>query len=165
MSNDRYRVRDKNDDKKGTKGKVWGENLTMTEALKLKEQVTGSRKSTTARLELMSVANVPVPQITDSYIVAAKKAATSAAAGPAAEAQRRADAHQAKQKLVGLVKTIVAPVVPDFDEGDLEGTDLDPDELEALLGDDAPPTAEDIEHARLAAESEAKATDGEQQPH
>jgi hypothetical protein len=44
-----YRVRDKDWDA------LWGENLTMQEAVLLKNEVTGQRKSRTARIEPMSV--------------------------------------------------------------------------------------------------------------
>lgn len=49
MSEERYRVRDKD------WVAVWGENLTLAQAQKLKEKVVGERKSRTARVEPMSV--------------------------------------------------------------------------------------------------------------
>lgn len=44
-----YRVRDRE------WAKLWGENLSLTDATKLKEQVVTSKKSNTARLEPMSI--------------------------------------------------------------------------------------------------------------
>ena len=52
MSQELYRVRDRNYET------IWGEDLTLEEAQKLKESVVGQRKSHTARVEPMSV---PVP--------------------------------------------------------------------------------------------------------
>jgi hypothetical protein len=52
-----YRVRDRHD--KDAPGYVWGENLTLEEAEKLKERVCASLKSKTARYEPMSVAYPP----------------------------------------------------------------------------------------------------------
>lgn len=49
-----YRVRDRHYE--GEPGRVWGEELSWADANRLKEQVVGSRRSTTARVEDMEVA-------------------------------------------------------------------------------------------------------------
>lgn len=166
---DRYRVRDRNTDK--GPGKVWGENLTHAEAHKLKEKVLGERKSSTARMEPMSTpasvdaaspAKVPAkPFMNDPSLLEAKRRAQATAASAAADAQRRADAVQTKQKIdAAKVAADKAVAALDFDTGD-----LDPGDVDDLLGDiDQPVTAEDIEHARLSAEADAKDTSGQQTP-
>lgn len=52
-----YRVRDKNDVPKKKWGKVWAINLPLGEAVALKDDLAGKRKSTTVRTELMEVPN------------------------------------------------------------------------------------------------------------
>ena len=143
-----YRVRDKNyPDKKGT---VWGENLSYDDAHKLKEQVCGTGKSTTARIEPMSAdenataaPTAPTVPFNDPYLLEAQRNATRAASGFAADAQRRADALAARQKQEQALANMTPPELPAFDEGDLDASDLEldeaPDDLEDDLLDDATP--------------------------
>lgn len=108
-----YRVRDKD------WAALHGENLSMSDALRLKEHVVGARKSTTARLEPMSV---PPPEwyaaaipddvalhgdadAQDPELEAMRAPALRAAAAAAADAQVRAD--RAK-----TVRVVDAPPVP-----------------------------------------------------
>jgi hypothetical protein len=116
---DRYRVRDKNTSK--GPGTVWGENLTYAEATHLKEVLCGSNKSMTARVEPMD--SLPAAVLADPVLVAAKARAAAAASSGAAEAQRRANAYQAKQKADAIVASL--PKVEEFDDGDLDDGSLD----------------------------------------
>lgn len=135
MSETKYRVRDRNDDKKGIKGKVWGENLTYLEAHQLKEAVVGSQKSRTARIEPMPEF-VQAPPANDPVIIDARKKATAAAGSAAAEAQRRADEYQKRQKALAAAKAITP--VSESDDDDLED-DLPGDiDVDALLEDAVP---------------------------
>lgn len=131
----KYRVRDKHTT--AAPGKVWGSDLTEAQAHKLKESVVGGRKSTTARVEPMSVAmpvgGLPAPKpIMDKQIVEARAKATAAAQGAAQAAQARSDAMLAAKK---AAEQIAAMVPPDFDTSeidDLVGTAEGVEEGEAI---------------------------------
>lgn len=163
-----FRVRDKNFP--GKPGRVWAENLTEEDAKQIAAQLCATNKSMTARAVSMDedahrVAQPATPKplpaklANHPTLVAAKARATGAAASAAAEAQRRADELQKKQAAARALVSI--PSVPDI-PGD-EGTDIDPGDVDDLLDDlDTPVTADDLEHARLAAESDAKTSDGKQ---
>lgn len=128
-----YRVRDKNDLPKKQYGTVWDINLTHKQALSLKDDVVAKRKSSNARLELMSVANpgdpeggnrdgswkAPATVVDDDDIVDVQKtvpheiderpplplaAATEAASGAAKSAQERHDALKARQAELAQIK-------------------------------------------------------------
>lgn len=93
-----YRVRDKHLPDKP--GRVWGEHLSLADARKLKERVTGSGKSRTARLEPMEAVEKDAAQNALAQVEAAvdddlermRRGAFAAAAGAAYEAQAKHDA-------------------------------------------------------------------------
>jgi len=124
----KYRVRD--DNPAGKPNTLWGQNLSYTQAHRLKERVAGARKSRTVMIEPMDAPFPPPPPLADDPEIAeAKKRALAAAAPIAAEAQRRADAFQKSARFVksAPVVPLPPPVLPSFDEGDLDGDGDEPD--------------------------------------
>lgn len=144
-----YRVRDGKGTDETKPVTVWGENLTWDEAHALKEQVVGSEKSRTARLEPMGVAppslvTAATPPNPDPELADVMARALAAGRGPAMAAQARVDAAQQPAAPIDLsaVMPDVAQIA-DIDLGELgdgESADLPEDgddqaELDAQLAE------------------------------
>lgn len=150
-----FRVRDK-DYGDGSEVKIWGENLTYKAAQSLREQVCGSLKSRTARIEDMGE---PVPSA-DPSLEGARQKGLAAGRGAAHAAQQRADqlAARKRQEMQAastpkpqrpqpvLVKKPPVPPAVKLDDTDLDAPDVidetdlgEDDELAAAVagaGDD-----------------------------
>jgi hypothetical protein len=126
-----YRVRNK-DWGDGSPVKVWGENLTYESARALKEKVTGTKKSRTARIEEMGA---PLPSA-DPTLESVRQKGLAAGRTAAAAAQQRATQLAARRRQEAAASSTPKPRLPpkvpkpvpmDLDDTDLEAPEV-PDE-------------------------------------
>lgn len=108
-----FRVRDKHEP--GKPGRVWGQDMTWTDANQCKEQVVGSRKSKTARVERM---DVPMPGDPDL----AQSEAAPEAAPAATGARRRQEAYRDKTVVKPKPRLVPPPKDPTIGMGSPGGT-------------------------------------------
>ncbi len=170
-ANELFRVRDKHE-YEDQPGKLWGENLTYADATKLKNEVCGTRKSRTARLEPMSVAmpegepararalpkgdlasspprrrfpRADVPVVEGATPPVPLSLAIAAGQRSAADAQRRADAVAAdKKRQADLAELALSVGAEDGSEED----DFDASDVNDMTdGLEAMPTQADLARA------------------
>lgn len=167
--NARYRVRDKN--VPGKPGMVWGENLSLGEAEKLKEIVVGAGKSKTARLEPMTADETNYKTTIngdptrerlrgevqkDAYLERMRQHTLGVTTGVAAEAQKRADALAAQKAKIAQIRAVPPPapeLVAHQDDG-LPGLDEIEAVVDGMSDDGGLPTEEEFAQAKAEAEAQ-----------
>lgn len=176
MTDGLFRVRDST--RETDPPRIWGENLTHREAVRVKEEVCGQRRSHTAMIEPMpdqgtgvvepfpskvipTHPTAPTVSVTDGSVTMseAHAAALRAARAAATTAQHRSQSqvfHNAPPP------PPLDPVPEDEDGEEFAMTDADVGDINDLLGDvGGPPSAADIQAAHQQAERDWKVANDE----